>query len=338
MKITACSTALAIAVLLSGCVGYNRALLATKTNVGLDIESMPPTAEITIARRELAIQPIFRNTYDKSKNGYREQALPLLASFGLEGNFFNPSITGHFAGGDAAINLAKEGPPYKDGSELCLSELPDSRSPGQRFWHWITRKSKEEIDEANKYALENSRPFNFATDTSYGLKVAWSGTTGSAVPDTVKLGYNRKEFASPPIFIDKDVDSDCTAGEGKTANGNGMKFSVKIPSFLASINNASAFEMFSDTKVKHVQFFATGRAATEFSMRNSVRQAVFQNMAPDAAAIDAHPLNQELLEEIRNKMSGADKAQTTKSSMKLLKRSWCQKTSIRRTEKNSLAH
>ena len=46
---------------LPGCAGYDRILFVTKTNVGLDVDNKPPTAEITIARRELAITPAFRD-------------------------------------------------------------------------------------------------------------------------------------------------------------------------------------------------------------------------------------------------------------------------------------
>ncbi|MCK9397398.1 MAG: hypothetical protein M0Q44_17640 [Methylobacter sp.] len=149
----------------SGCAG-DRVLMATKTNVGLDIDTKPPTAEITIARKEMAILPTFPGAFDnaqpehnsitpttngsadteqitadktmlsvqseKATNG-KESTLPMLASFGLEGGFFNPKITGHFAGGDAAVYLAGE-----DGevdSTLCLASEKkiDMRSPLLKF-------------------------------------------------------------------------------------------------------------------------------------------------------------------------------------------------------------
>ena len=54
-------------VLLSSCAGYNRILFLTKTNVGIDVSREPlPTAEVTIARREVAISP----TYQDTKNGH----------------------------------------------------------------------------------------------------------------------------------------------------------------------------------------------------------------------------------------------------------------------------
>jgi hypothetical protein len=212
-------TSVALAVLITGCAGYDRALMVTKTNVGLDIESTPPTAELTIARREIAIQPTFPDRpkttstpempLAEAQSHETETALPLLGSFGLQGKFFNPSISGNFAGGEAAVSLASEdndqdgannltADPEEESAKasICLMNAPDDiRSPIKQFWHWVIGKSREEAES-------EPRPFYFATDTAYGLKVAWTGT-GGPYPDTLKLGYNRKELASAPIFIYK---------------------------------------------------------------------------------------------------------------------------------------
>ncbi len=273
----------------SSCAGYDRALLVTKTNVGLDIDTKPPTAEITIARRELAIQPTFPQTMGKSGsngNESKETALPLLGAFGLQGNFLNPRITGQFAGGDAAVYLAQESNDPVD-SSLCLKEPPvDPRVWFLKAWHSLIGTTLEEYQK-------DSRPFYFATDTAYGLKVAWSGTAGP-YPDSLKLGYNRKEFASPPIFVDKG----CSSGTGEVWN-------VKLPSFYASIDNASGWDDKANEsapiwkgKPNHIQFFATGQAATAFAKRASVRQVAFESMAPDAAKNEAESLNKDLIRDI----------------------------------------
>ncbi|MDR4470527.1 MAG: hypothetical protein MRJ68_19875 [Nitrospira sp.] len=113
---------------LSGCAETGRILFITKTNVGLDIDNKPPTAEITIARRELAVTPTFQDATDD------EKTLPLLASFGLAGTFLNPEITSRFAGGDAALILAqgpdRQADPEKlsEQSSLCLSKKPETQS------------------------------------------------------------------------------------------------------------------------------------------------------------------------------------------------------------------
>lgn len=186
-----CGIVLIIAGLsVSGCAGYDRVLFVTKTNVGLDIDNKPPTAEVTIARRELAITPTFQNA-DGNEN-----TLPLLASFALTGGFLNPEIISRFAGGAAAIILA-QGPNKQPGDPfLCLTEKPEIRPLWKKIWHFFSRQDKED-----------TRAFYFATDTSFGLKVGWDGSTGP-YPDTLKLGYNRKELAFPPIFSTKGCPDD----------------------------------------------------------------------------------------------------------------------------------
>jgi hypothetical protein len=91
-----------------GCsTGYNRMLFITKTNVGLDIDTKPPTAELSIARREGVIAPSFEEG----------KALPVLASFRYEGGWLDPNISATFAGGKAAVILAQ--PSGSGGSQRC---------------------------------------------------------------------------------------------------------------------------------------------------------------------------------------------------------------------------
>ena len=261
-----CGIAFIIAGLsLSGCAGYDRILFVTKTNVGLDIDNKPPTAEITIARRELAITPSFQDADDK------ENTLPLLASFALTGGFLNPEIISRFAGGAAALYLAK-GPTPNPNIEiespiLCLSERPDIRPWWKAAYHYITGQSKTGQDN------EDTRAFYFATDTSFGLKVGWDGATGP-YPDTLKLGYNRKELAFPPIFATLATNEECPHKSGKP------KWKVTVPSFVASLDNSSTVKELSKSGTTHVQFFATGKAATEFVKRADVNAAMNEKMYP----------------------------------------------------------
>lgn len=284
------------AVLPFGCVGKDRALLMTKTNVGLDIDTTPPTAEITIARRELAIQPTFPNNIGK------DTALPLLATFGKTGNYFNPSITGHFAGGTAAAALAT--PLTEDLTDKDkLKKLYDDSEICLRSNSFNSDNSPEE---------KEPRPFYFATDTSYGLKVAWSGLT-STYPDSLKLGYNRKEFASPPIFVDdtlgscdaKDADGEPVEDEdGKKIPG----YKVEMPSFFVAIDNASGFSTFYDSGVEQVQVFATGEAAMRLAKDKYIREIAYNLMAPKAAKLKANQLglNQDLINEIEEAFNKAN--------------------------------
>ncbi|MDO9161186.1 MAG: hypothetical protein Q8N35_01645 [Methylococcaceae bacterium] len=301
-------------IFLSGCAGYDRALLVTKTNVGLDIDSTPPTAEITIARRELAIQPTFpdqkintsgdknqpsaatasstvANSKTEENLSESQNTLPLLASFGLQGGFFNPRITGYFAGGDAAV-LLLGGDLKKEGASICLQNEPaDMRSFVRKTWDSIWEKNDA---DAIKKAYSEPRPFYFSTDTAFGLKVAWTGT-GGPYPDTLKLGYNRKEFASAPVFIYEGCE-DKKAGNWK----------VRLPSFLASIDNHSEIGSFENSGIKHVQFFATGRAATEFAKKTSVQQVALEGISPAVATLDSSELHQYLFLQIKEAFDKAN--------------------------------
>ncbi len=280
---------LAIGVaLLSGCAGTDRILFMTKTNVGLDVDSTPPTAEITIARRELAIIPTFPHTIGDVTT------LSLLASFGLGDGVFDPNITSVFAGNSAALALAS--PPIET-SELdadvrkkyevdpiCLAKEPDTRHLLTRMWHFITR-----TDYTNQFVRDEiesrTRAFYFATDTAFGLKVAWNGT-GGPYPTSLKLGYNRAEFAYPPIFV-----SEKPSCNGFSHEDGKPVWEVRSPSFIATLDNSSRVKNpfssdssgDSDTGVEHVQFFATGAAATAWASRPSVKKETFKMMAPKTA-------------------------------------------------------
>jgi hypothetical protein len=138
------------------------------------------------------------------------------------------------------------------------------------------------------------RPFIFGTDTSLGLKVAWSGARGQ-FPDTLKAGFNRKEFAWAPITMSEDAKS------------------VKMPSFLASIESNIRGQ--SDTNkpsgtnvpgqsggIKSIQYFVTGDAATRLARQKDVRDAMLKRLDPRYAPKGANP-NSVVLRQILFAMS-----------------------------------
>ena len=86
---------------------------------------------------------------------------------------------------------------------------PDMRPLLKRLWHKITFVDEENIPN------EDTRAFYFATDTSFGLKVGWDGTSGP-YPDTLKLGYNRKELAFPPVFVTEGCSKSTAADPAAT--------------------------------------------------------------------------------------------------------------------------
>ena len=85
--------------LLTGC-GTDRLLFVTKSTVGIDIDSRPPTSEIAINRKEGVIERVFEGG----------QTPPVVASFKADANpiarFFGFGIGSTFATGDAAEALS----------------------------------------------------------------------------------------------------------------------------------------------------------------------------------------------------------------------------------------
>ncbi|MCP4263316.1 MAG: hypothetical protein GY774_38285 [Planctomycetes bacterium] len=262
-KITRAVSLLIIIVAIMGCgIGYNKTLFFTKTNVGLDADSRPPTLEVTISRREGVIAPTFEDG----------NTPPVLASFSVDVNgvaALFAGISSTFAGGDAAVTMAKlyddsdedvESRKYKPScfdSSIKLSEEP-------KYSDWFGN-----VDQSRKLLKKGEiEPFIFGTDTSFGLKVAWSGVTAQ-VPDTVKLGFNRKEFALAPVTL--------------TPIPNTTDSKVRMPSFLATIDNSTRLGQMSETKIQHLQYFATGKAADLMARRYAVRKAMISRLDPIAA-------------------------------------------------------
>lgn len=236
----------AMVSLLSGCVGYNSAFMATKTNVGLDVDTKTPTAEISLARREVVVAPTFENG----------QTPPVEASFRMKGGWIFANVATTFAGGDAAATI----------SDLFNRPTPNgaARTNQDTTLHLSTAPVRNHL--GRKVRLQEPgtvRPLIFGTDTSLGLKVAWSGLTAQ-YPDSAKFGFNRKEMAYAPIF-------------GAT-NASTGKYDVKMPSFLATADTVNKTGAPNDSSFHYQQYFATGRAADLLALDADVRQALAQRL------------------------------------------------------------
>lgn len=246
-------------IVLTGCVGRNHVLFMTKSNAGLDFDSKPPTLEITIARREAVVAPTFEGG----------QTPPVAASFkpraGAGSGFANffLGVDQSFGGGDAAVAMAAlyaspQVPPAHSRTNYN-SALPLTTPP--RYTGFFRRVP----------GPGESRMFIFGTDTSLGLKAAWSGA-GGQFPDTVRLGFNRKEFAWAPLFL--------------ATNGNtNTPYSVKTPSFLATIQSRIDTGN-SNGGISALQYFAAGEAATALALQPAVREAMIKRLDPEAAAFE----------------------------------------------------
>ena len=269
---------LAPCVLIGGCaLGYNTTLFMTKSNLGIDIDAKPPTAEISIARREGVISPGFEGG----------QTPPVISSFGTNTNLFGRFLFGvqsSFAGGQAALALSQgpDGAASWDGSEVCLSKAPEPKKG--LFWD-LSIPGPGEV-----------KPFVFGTDTSFGLKIAWSGMTAQ-FPDTLRLGFNRKEFALAPVFAtDK---ADCTI-PGTTQKGS---HAVMMPPFLAVLDSSTQVGSPDKTGLSWRQYFATGPAATTLANFKEMREVMLKRMEPNAKFTKVKCIKDWLNEDLKARVS-----------------------------------
>lgn len=244
----------------TGCAGRNHILFMTKSNVGLDFDSKPPTLEITVSRKEVVIAPTFEGG----------QTPPVAASFkpkaGTGSGFANffLGVDQTFAGGDAAVAMA---------SLYATSNAPDpSTRTNYNSALNLTQKPKYSGIFRGIPGPGETRTFIFGTDTSLGLKAAWSGA-GGQFPDTVRLGFNRKEFTWAPLSLTTN-----------NAVHNAAAYSVKAPSFLATVESQIGVGS-SDGGIKALQYFASGESATLLALQPSVREAMIKRLDPGAAEL-----------------------------------------------------
>jgi hypothetical protein len=235
---------------------------------------------MTIARREGVIAPCFEEG----------KTPPVFASFRTDAgwyNYLNPfvSMSSVFAGGDAAVAMSSMKPTSEtEYTKDKLSSFTLSKSPKGGIVPDLVDAGRAIVGKTSLRKPGRMHPFVFGTDTSFGLKVAWSGTTGQ-YPDSVKLGLSRKEFALAPVF-EKMKES---TGKGKkepTGKDKGTPVVVKMPSFLAVLDHITTLTKGSEY-TGHVQYFATGKAATILAGQSYMQKAIMERADPLAAGIKA---------------------------------------------------
>lgn len=283
---------LVVPLLWSGCIGYDSALLATKTNAGLDVDMKPPTLEASLARRELAITPSFENG----------KTAPLVASFKVHGPWIFASVASTFAGGDAAATMtAQYGTPNAGTNAVVDGDVKLATKPSSKRG-WLGRRGNVKLQEPGEV-----RPLVFGTDTSAGVKVAWSGLTAQ-YPDTLRAGFHRKELALAPVSI---------VSSTETTNGQTqMVHHVNVPSFLATTDASVAATNPTNTRLEWVQYFAVGAAADNLAAQPQVRDAMVRRIDPAAdtfvkeAAKQAREDGEKLAKELALRIQPLDLAAT----------------------------
>lgn len=268
-------------LVLSGCVtGYNSVLMATKTNVGVDIQASPPTVDISVGRKEGTIQPVFEGG----------QTLPVLASVRNKTTTNDGLKLGAgqaFAGGEAAYVMSnlfddrtpKRGVPFKDGGhKVFLTQKPEIRDKRITF-----------VEPGSV------KPMVFATDSAFGLKVSASQFT-PALPAAIKFGFTRYEAVFTPVGLRPLYAHEQPGHPGAT-------WVAEIPPVLATVDysasvssgkkkkkgddkdGGSSNKRFG-TETGWVQFFAAGESATQLARQDAVRAAMITRLDPVAAAIE----------------------------------------------------
>jgi hypothetical protein len=114
-------------------------------------------------------------------------------------------------------------------------------------------------DEEPELLVGDSRVMLFGTGSNIGLRVTFAGN----VPESLSLGYKRKEFSYIPLGI---VEEEHPKGSGNMVQVH------KYGSVLASMDMGVHTETFRDTGISIIQFFATGDAA-----KNLARIPAIQN-------------------------------------------------------------
>lgn len=309
-KLAAMFTLAAMCAPLAGCgVGYNRMLFYTKTNMGIDIDSAPPTAEITIARREGVVEPTFEGG----------QTPPVMAGFRSNNTgalrLFGGGVGMTFSTGLAAIALAQFYSEQQARTKAEMEAFAQSAEDELRV-HDVPKARKEWYtfgEDVELYRRDEMSPVVFGTDSSIGLKVAYSGQETTATP-SMMLGFRRKEFAWTPIVISAahesgaNADADgadgaatqpattqpaetrpakCIGAECKDPLCPSARYSIRTPSLLASLDSnydakaGTGTTAEANARLKYVQYFATGKAATYLALQPAVRAPVVERIVPD---------------------------------------------------------
>lgn len=278
-----------LTLFLQGCgIGYDRVLLVTSSNIGIDLDSTPSTAEIAISRKEGVIQPTFENG----------KTLPVAASFYTNTNSslidFAFGVSTTLTTGQAAIAMTAL---YNEDDAVLMEEdatltdfmcKPRTKEAGDLFVEkrktvglkmfdgieldnepttktsWFKKIfTKKDTTKINFLVPGMVKPVVFGTNTIFGLAIKWDNPS-SPVPSAIKLGFNRKEMVYAPISSTK---------EGDTTK-------INIPSLLATMQQNVDFSK--GGNLRWSQYFATGDAATNFALRIDVRSAMTDKLTPSS--------------------------------------------------------
>ena len=255
---------------LSGCTNPQLdTVFYTVTNMGVNFDSRIPAAEIALSRREGVLQPEFEGGVH----------LPVIATSDSRPGLLEGRVTATFIGGAAAEIAAR------DKGETDESKLLE-RGPGIVCVTTVPVGN----DGLKIPGAGATRPFIFGTSTNYGLFVGWDAPSPTiTIPQTVRLGYARRELAIASVF----AAGDCPAAI-KSHFATGAIHAVAMPSFLATIDGGNrvgtpptGIGTPQTTSIAVRQSFATGSAArllaNDPKLRNALRTSITAEARQNAA-------------------------------------------------------
>lgn len=222
----------------SGCsLGKDNIIFVTKTSLGVDVDSKPPTLDIGFDRKEGTIAPVLGEG----------QVLPVMGSFATDTGIISQALGQSFATGQASILMSQ-----------YLGSLagPDVDAViGDDAINTVA--FIDDVDERKRYF--------FGTDTSFGFRVNFGLETGG-YPDSVSLGYKRKEVAYVPLI---------------SAESNGEDV-LALPSLIATAGLNTVTTTPGKTRLMYSQFFGTGAAANYLAAQPGIRAAMAARIVPEA--------------------------------------------------------
>jgi len=239
MNIKLCTLITFSCVSLMGCsLGQDSVLFVTKTSVAIDIDTNPLTFDVGYGRYEGSIAPV-------AEDG---QILPLLASVNAESTIssdvFGAGVSQNFGVGNAAVIM----------SQYLGTDSNPIENKSVNFSQLIDKPAsiKGTIND-------NTKRYFFGTKTTLGFTTSFAPERGYT-PDSISLGYKRKELAYVPI------------------KQNGEE--ISIPSMIATTGTSANADI-NNSGFSISQFYATGKAASYLAANPTIRNSVITKIIGD---------------------------------------------------------
>jgi hypothetical protein len=231
-----------LCMILLGCAAGNDSIIfVTKTSVAIDVDTNPPTFDVGYGRYEGSIAPVVDSG----------QVLPLLSSIssdgGISSNVFGSGVTQNFGVGNAAVIM----------SQYLGSSSNPADSSRTKFANIISAPANV------AGTIDTGRRYFFGTKTTVGFTTSFAAERGYT-PDSISLGYKRKEFAFVPIRQN-------TVNKIET---------LSIPSMLATSGTSTSAGV-NQAGFSVSQFYATGQAANYLAAHPVIRNAVISKIIGD---------------------------------------------------------